>query len=803
MKLYSWLEENNIEIEEIDIALKVYVQLMTSDTKASLKSNKYVYDYAENGPPENAHIFTYDDVGELEYVTNCTEENAFSVGTVAAAGFNFSIFEEKYIDDSTTLYYSGLDFEDALVIPVYTFSYNEQEIDALQLGVFHVNDYEIEDDMINFVCYDNAVLMDKKAKKIADIIKPQVTSKAFLTAILKYLNLSQGTVPDVKHFNIKKVTQLKKYTWRTIISYVLELLCAYGRFDDVGKFEYCLFDKSKSSGSGVQKIYYDNMYDSKKKGNLAIINGVEIVYGDYEGGNYSWTPDMDQEMQVPVPMSPDNPLLAGRTWTALDTIGERLTKRMIYFTFVPYEVYTFLPDFRIEAGDFVNVEDKNGNWHNILASQIKWTGNLDMEIISAWDGATYNLGGSTSDLIQRNDVKNSEMDSEEKKIYMDYTGEEFNSALKNLAENRTDADWSTSDWNITRIEFASNLPDDSTETISLSKENSENGVRAWFAGEKSTIYIYADADRIVLPKDFSYAFAGMKNITELDMSRFDTSNVTDMRYMFYDMENLAEINLSGFDTSKVTGMSGMFSECISLKELDLSDFRTENVTDMHAMFSGCSALTELDLSSFNTSNVTDMNWMFCGCSSLMLLDLSNFDTANVIDMSSMFMSCRALKELNLSDFNTSEVTSMHAMFSGCLALTELDLSSFRTGNVLRMSSMFSGCLALTELDLSSFDTSMVDTMNRMFTKTGLSKVNVSSFDTRGVANMLYMFAETKKLTEVDLTSFDTSYIATYAADNMFQNSALQYIYVSSKWTIGTWNQRNLLDGCSASIVVQQ
>lgn len=69
--------------------------------------------------------------------------------------------------------------------------------------------------------------------------------------------------------------------------------------------------------------------------------------------------------------------------------------------------------------------------------------------------------------------------------------------------------------------------------------------------------------------------------------------------------------------------------------------------------------------------------------------------------------------------------------------------------------------------------------------------------------MLYMFAETKKLTEVDLTSFNTSNIATYAADNMFQNSALQYIYVSSKWTIGTWNQRNLLDGCSASIVLQQ
>ena len=61
-------------------------------------------------------------------------------------------------------------------------------------------------------------------------------------------------------------------------------------------------------------------------------------------------------------------------------------------------------------------------------------------------------------------------------------------------------------------------------------------------------------------------------------------------------------------------MRGMFYECSSLKELNLSNFNTNNVTDMGYMFYKCSSLRELDLSNFNTNNVTKMASMFYGCS---------------------------------------------------------------------------------------------------------------------------------------------------------------------------------------------
>ena len=117
--------------------------------------------------------------------------------------------------------------------------------------------------------------------------------------------------------------------------------------------------------------------------------------------------------------------------------------------------------------------------------------------------------------------------------------------------------------------------------------------------------------------------------------------------------------------SEIKNMNGMFYNCSSLKELDLSNFNTENVTYMKAMFYNCNKLTNLDLSSFNTTNVTNMFRMFNNCSSLTKLDLSNFDTTNVTNMLQMFSNCSSLTKLDLSNFNTDKVTDMQYMFDQC------------------------------------------------------------------------------------------------------------------------------------------
>ena len=69
-------------------------------------------------------------------------------------------------------------------------------------------------------------------------------------------------------------------------------------------------------------------------------------------------------------------------------------------------------------------------------------------------------------------------------------------------------------------------------------------------------------------------------------------------------------------------MDYMFYRCLGLTSLDLSNFDTSNVTDMYYMFFMCSNLTSLDLSNFNTSKVIDMDHMFSDCSALQTLDYS-------------------------------------------------------------------------------------------------------------------------------------------------------------------------------------
>ena len=99
-------------------------------------------------------------------------------------------------------------------------------------------------------------------------------------------------------------------------------------------------------------------------------------------------------------------------------------------------------------------------------------------------------------------------------------------------------------------------------------------------------------------------------------------------HLFNNLYNLTTLDVSGLDTSDLTNMSYMFSGCSKLNYLDLSNFNTEKVTTMVNMFNGCTDLAYIDLSGFNTTKTIEMDYMFGGSfGSQMLqdLDLRSFD----------------------------------------------------------------------------------------------------------------------------------------------------------------------------------
>ena len=91
-----------------------------------------------------------------------------------------------------------------------------------------------------------------------------------------------------------------------------------------------------------------------------------------------------------------------------------------------------------------------------------------------------------------------------------------------------------------------------------------------------------------MAKMFNYC----SNLTTLDISNFDTRNVTNMYAMFNKCSNLTTLNLSNFETNKLQNTSGMFNENSKLTNINLSKATFNAVTQYDGMF-GSSGLTNI------------------------------------------------------------------------------------------------------------------------------------------------------------------------------------------------------------------
>ena len=311
---------------------------------------------------------------------------------------------------------------------------------------------------------------------------------------------------------------------------------------------------------------------------------------------------------------------------------------------------------------------------------------------------------------------------------------------------------------IKTISFLGNrdVPDDAIGSFDVtepSKVNDGDTVMLWYykasdyTDENPLYDVYIGTSNEVVIDNASYLFTCLSNLTTINFKdsdnkyRFSTKETTKMNGMFSLTPSLTSIDLSGFDTSNVTKMDGMFRES-GITELDLSSFDTNKVDTMGSMFYG-TLFTKLDLSYLETNNVTDMSNMFNN-SSIEELDLSTFNTDKVTNMAGMFGYAKATSIILPDNFNTSNVTNMSSMFDNVKA-TNIDFSSFDTSKVTNMYRMFRG-IGITDLDLSNWNTKNVTNMSSMFVSSSIVNLNLSgSFDTSSVTNMSSMFNNMKKL----------------------------------------------------------
>ena len=297
-----------------------------------------------------------------------------------------------------------------------------------------------------------------------------------------------------------------------------------------------------------------------------------------------------------------------------------------------------------------------------------------------------------------------------------------------------------------------------------------------------------------------FMFAECHDITEVDLSNFNSSGITRTTSMFSNCKSLTSINFTNFDTSNVKYINRMFEKCSSLTSIDLSNFDTSKVIWMNHIFYNCSSLKELDISNFNTSKATDMEYTFSGCTKLTYLDLSKYDTSSCRQMHGIFSNC-LFTSLDLSNFDTSKVTRMNSMFENCTLLKSIDLSNFNTSKLREMQDMFSGCSSLTFLNISNFVTSNVTNMSSMFYNcTSLENIDLSNFDTSNVIIMDRMFLNCSSLISLDLSNYDTSQVTNI--DNIFEGCPnLEYINLSNISEIGINPSINIFDKIPGNITI--
>ena len=221
-----------------------------------------------------------------------------------------------------------------------------------------------------------------------------------------------------------------------------------------------------------------------------------------------------------------------------------------------------------------------------------------------------------------------------------------------------------------------------------------------------------------------------------DLSKWDTSMITDMSYMFCGSIFLGDI--SKWNTSNVTNMEGMFS-------MNVISIPGDNETLLQPYYCG---YTHYDNPPYNYS-VSTVEKPSTYVDKINIIDIANWNTSKVTNMRGMFANSYFYKDL--SRWNTSNVTDMSYMFSylnnngmsaddnGPNARIIGDLSKWNTSNVINMAFMFTG--SKFNSDVSKWDVSNVKDMSCMFKSTRFVG-DTSDWDVSNVVSSYDMFTHT-------------------------------------------------------------
>lgn len=151
-----------------------------------------------------------------------------------------------------------------------------------------------------------------------------------------------------------------------------------------------------------------------------------------------------------------------------------------------------------------------------------------------------------------------------------------------------------------------------------------------------------------LTSSLNFAFYGMTNITELDITGLNTSMNESVQCMFSESNKLENIyGIQNLDVSNCNNFTAMFYNCSKLNNIDISRWDTSKATNMNAMFAGCTLLNNLDIPEIPINcDTTSIASIFSGCTSL-----SNIKSCKTISSSVSFSDSPLTRESAIKVIN--------------------------------------------------------------------------------------------------------------------------------------------------------
>lgn len=189
-----------------------------------------------------------------------------------------------------------------------------------------------------------------------------------------------------------------------------------------------------------------------------------------------------------------------------------------------------------------------------------------------------------------------------------------------------------------------------------------NAIAAWLSNPSLATALYGHINSwntslvTYMESLFDHDYKDSSRFNE-DLSRWDTSRVTNMNYVFYYASSFNG-NISTWNTSRVVTISGMFNGAASFNG-NLSLWDVSRIVDMNSVFPEATSFNG-DVSTWDTSSVTDMRAMFRNAVSFHG-DISRWNTSRVTSFDWMFTGATSFNQTLC--WNVSNVTNFEYMFS--------------------------------------------------------------------------------------------------------------------------------------------